>query len=123
MQAVRQGGGITLLKKTRKAPRFVESYLTGVGINLTNPKIILFFVTFLPQFVSTGDPAAPQKLLFLSAEFVVVSLPVVVAIILLADGVARVLTRSVRAQKALNWSFAAVFAGFAATILLLEGRR
>lgn len=123
VQAVRQGGGITLLKKTRKTPRLIESYLTGVGINLTNPKIILFFVTFLPQFVSTADPAAPQKLLFLSAEFVLVALPVVTVIVFLADGVARVLTRSLKAQKALNWSFAAVFAGFAATILLLEGRR
>ncbi|MBU1176080.1 MAG: LysE family translocator [Alphaproteobacteria bacterium] len=123
VQAVRQGGGLTLSKKPRKAPRLFESYLTGVGINLTNPKIILFFVTFLPQFVSTADPAAPQKLLFLSAEFVLVALPVVTVIIFLADGVARVLTRSLRAQKVLNWSFATVFAGFAATILLLEGRR
>ncbi len=123
IQAVRQGGGITLLNKTKRTPRIVESYLTGIGINLTNPKIILFFVTFLPQFVSSIDPAAPQKLLFLSGEFVVVALPVVISIIFVADWVALVLTRSKRAQKLLNWSFAAVFAGFAATILLMEGRR
>lgn len=123
VQAVRQGGGITLLKKDKGTPRLLESYLTGVGINLTNPKIILFFVTFLPQFVSSTDPYAPQKLLFLSGEFVLVALPVVVTIILLADWVAAVLTRSKRAQKLLNWSFAAVFAGFAVTILMLEGRR
>jgi threonine/homoserine/homoserine lactone efflux protein len=123
VQAVRQGGGITLLKNGRGTPRVLESYLTGIGINLTNPKIILFFVTFLPQFVSSTDPAAPQKLLFLSGEFVLVALPVVIMIIILADWVAAVLTRSKRAQKLLNWSFAAVFAGFAATILMLEGRR
>lgn len=123
VQAVREGGGITLLAKARTAPRLIESYVTGIGINLTNPKIILFFVTFLPQFVSHADPAAPQKLLFLSGEFVLVALPVVFAIIFLADWVAAVLTRSIRAQKILNWSFAGVFATFAATILLLEGRR
>ena len=123
VQAVREGGGITLLARSRTAPRLIESYVTGIGINLTNPKIILFFVTFLPQFVSHADPAAPQKLLFLSGEFMLVALPVVFAIIFLADWVAAVLTRSKRAQKILNWSFAGVFATFAATILLLEGRR
>ena len=123
VQAVRQGGGISLLAKSKRPPRLHESYLTGIGINLTNPKIILFFVTFLPQFVSQTDPAAPQKLMFLSAEFVVVALPVVFSIIFVADWIADVLTRSERAQKILNWSFAGVFATFAATILFLEGRR
>ena len=123
IQAIRQGGGLTLLKGSQKQPSLLRSYLTGIGINLTNPKVILFFVTFLPQFVSASDPSAPQKLLFLSGEFLVVSIPVVLAIILVADWIADVLTRSIRAQKLLNWSFAAVFAGFAATILLVEGRR
>lgn len=123
IQAVRQGGGMTLLAGTRRRPGLFQTYLTGVGINLTNPKIILFFVTFLPQFVSIDDPLAPQKLLFLSGEFLVVAIPVVLCIILAADWVAALLTKSLKAQKVLNWSFAAVFAGFAATLLLVEGRR
>lgn len=123
VQAVRAGGGLSLLAKAKRAPTLFQSYLTGIGINLTNPKIILFFVTFLPQFVSMDDPTAPQKLLFLSAEFVVVALPVVFSIIFVADWVAEVLTRSKRAEKLLNWSFAVVFASFALTILLVEGRR
>ncbi len=123
VQAVRHGGGITLLSKNRRSPRVLESYLTGVGINLTNPKIVLFFVTFLPQFVSGTDPYAPQKLLFLSGEFVAVALPVVIVIVLASAQLAHVLTRSERVQKLLNWSFATVFAGFAAAILLVEGRR
>jgi threonine/homoserine/homoserine lactone efflux protein len=123
VQAVRQGGGMTLLAKTKRMPRWHESYLTGVGINLTNPKVILFFVTFLPQFVSRSDPAAAEKLLFLGGEFLVVSIPVVVGIVFVANWVAAVLTQSRRMQKALNWSFAAVFAGFAVTVLFVEGRR
>jgi threonine/homoserine/homoserine lactone efflux protein len=123
VQAVRQGGGLKLGVRSKRTPRVLESYLTGLGINLTNPKIILFFVTFLPQFVSQTDPAAPLKLLFLSAEFISVALPVVIAIVLLAEKLAGALTRSQRVQRILNWGFAAVFASFAATILLLEGRR
>lgn len=123
IQAVRQGGGITLLARARRAPTVWQSYVTGVGINLTNPKVILFFVTFLPQFVSRDDLHASGKLLFLGAEFLVVSIPIVIAIVLMAEWIAGVLTRSATAQRILNWSFAAVFATFAAAILAMEGRR
>ncbi|UJQ93607.1 LysE family translocator [Mariluticola halotolerans] len=122
IQAIRQGGGITLTKKARRQPSVWQSYLTGVGINLTNPKVILFFVTFLPQFVSHDDPAAAVKLLFLGGEFILLSIPIVIAIVWGAEWVAGLLTRSVVAQRALNWSFAAVFAGFAAAILTIEAR-
>jgi threonine/homoserine/homoserine lactone efflux protein len=122
-QAIRSGGGIALAAATKRWPTLRESYLTGVGINLLNPKIVLFFVTFLPQFVDRHDPAAPAKLFFLGAEFIVVSLPVTVAMIFGAQGLIRVFTRSRWVERALNWSFAGVFTAFAATILLAEGKR
>jgi len=123
IQAIRQSGGITLLAKARKTPTLKQSYLTGIGINLTNPKVVLFFVTFLPQFVSRTDPDASGKLLFLGGEFLLLSVPIVIGIVMGAEWVANLLLRSDKAQKILNWSFAAVFATFAATILLVEGRR
>ena len=120
--AIHSGGGLTLVDKEKRHSSLLQSYLTGVGINLTNPKIILFFVTFLPQFVSSSDPNAAGKLLFLSAEFLLVSLPIIFAIVVLAEWIKNVLTRSKLAQKALNWSFAAVFAGFAAAIFAVESQ-
>lgn len=36
---------------------------TGLVVGVTNPKTIVFFVAFLPQFVDAGSPAAPQVLL------------------------------------------------------------
>ena len=65
--------------RRRSSRRFWQSYLTGVGINLLNPKVVLFFVTFLPQFVDAHDPAATGKLFFLGAEFIVISIPLMVA--------------------------------------------
>ncbi|HHS83286.1 MAG TPA: LysE family translocator [Devosia sp.] len=123
LRALRAGESLSLGQGRKKPPSLLKTYLTGLGINLTNPKIILFFLTFLPQFVSASDPDASAKLLFLSAEFILISVPVVCVIVLLAHSIAAVLINSARARKILNWSFAAVFATFAATILALESRR
>lgn len=123
IQAVRDGGGLLVARAAGRQPSLAQSYLTGLGINLTNPKVALFFVTFLPQFVSANDPDAASKLIFLGAEFVVVSLPIVIAIVLAAEWLTVTLKENRWVSRALNWSFAAVFTAFAATILLAEGRK
>lgn len=124
VQAIRSGGGILVSKiSTQRPPRLSQSFMTGLGINLTNPKVALFFVTFLPQFVSASDPAASAKLLFLGFEFIVVSIPIVIAIVLAAEWLTGALQANQWISRALNWSFAAVFIAFAATILLAEGRK
>lgn len=121
--ALRSGAGLRVTKANGRVPSFKASYLTGLGINLTNPKVALFFVTFLPQFVSPADPAASAKLVFLGLEFVIVSIPFVIATVLGARWLTETLLRSPKMQKALNWSFAAIFAGFAVTILTAEARK
>jgi threonine/homoserine/homoserine lactone efflux protein len=122
VQAVVHGGGLKLAARAPTPPSLRQSYLTGVGINLLNPKVVLFFITFLPQFVDRADPHAPQKLFVLGAEFIVVSIPLMVLTVLLAEQLTRLLTRSKWVQRALNYSFAAVFTTFAAVILSAQAR-
>ena len=121
-QAVVHGGGLKIAAKAKRLPTLKETYLTGIGINLMNPKVVLFFVTFLPQFVERGDPNAPGKLFFLGAEFIIVSIPFGVLTIFAAEQVARLLPRTKGVQRALNWSFAGVFTTFAAVILTAQAR-
>jgi threonine/homoserine/homoserine lactone efflux protein len=56
----------------------VKVIVSGVLINILNPKLTLFFFAFLPQFVSTGEPHATLRMLELSAVFMVVTLAVFV---------------------------------------------
>lgn len=121
-QAVTQGGGLKLAEAARRPPTVWQSYLTGVGINLLNPKVVLFFMTFLPQFVSAADPAASHKLFFLGAEFILVSIPSGVLTVLAADWLIAAFRRTKWVERALNWSFAGIFTAFAATILTAGAR-
>ncbi|MGC4024344.1 MAG: LysE family translocator [Mesorhizobium sp.] len=108
---------------TPRAPRaFYKNWATGVGINLMNPKIILFFMTFLPQFVSAHDPHAPGKLFFLGMMFIVLSLPVTIPIVIAADKFAALLRKSPRVTRIVDYLFAGVFSAFALKILTAQAK-
>jgi threonine/homoserine/homoserine lactone efflux protein len=117
MQAVRNGSALTL--PDRPAPRtgLAATWASGLAINLLNPKIILFFMTFLPQFVRAGDPHAAAQLVFLGLLFIAIALLITVPMILAADRVAATLRARPRIGRAMDWVFASVFMAFAAHLL------
>jgi threonine/homoserine/homoserine lactone efflux protein len=99
-----------------------KAYMKGLTINLLNPKIILFFVTFLPQFVSPTDPHASGKLMFLGLFFLVIAIPMVIPMILGAERISGFLKRSKRATRVFDWVFAGVMGGFALKLLATQAR-
>ena len=101
---------------------FWRTFALGVGSNLTNPKVVLFYVTFLPQFIDAHDPHAAGKLLFLGSYFVVFTSPLALLLILGAEGLLRRLQRNPRVLRAIDWVFAGVFGAFAARILTAHAR-
>ena len=121
-QAITKGGGLRLAAAGKKQPTYWQSYLNGVGINLLNPKVVLFFVTFLPQFVNAGDPAAPQQLFFLGGEFIAISIPLMVLTVYFAHWIADAFRKTKWVERTINYSFAAIFTAFAATILTAQAR-
>ncbi|HZH09241.1 MAG TPA: LysE family translocator [Microvirga sp.] len=120
--AVRNGSALSLKEEGRIEISFWKTFFMGVGINLTNPKIVLFFVTFLPQFVDSADPHAADKLLFLGLYFVAFTAPMGAALILGAEKVIVLLRNHPKVMRAIDYSFAGLFGAFAVKILTTASR-
>ncbi len=120
--ALRQGSALSLMGAEKATFSFWKTYLLGVGVNLTNPKVVLFFITFLPVFVAGDDPYASGKLLFLGIYFVLFSIPLAVLMILGAERLVGLLKAQPKVMRAIDYLFAGIFGAFAASILSTQGK-
>jgi threonine/homoserine/homoserine lactone efflux protein len=70
------------------APRSdLRTIVSAVAVNLLNPKLTIFFLAFLPQFIASGEPHVTTRMLELSAVFMVVTFAIFVVYGLLAASV------------------------------------
>ena len=122
IDAIRHGSSLSLDKGAARPEPLRAVFLKGLFVNLLNPKVIIFFVTFLPQFVSASDPHAPGKMLFLGLTFMVINVPVCGGIILASSRIANLLKRSSRAARLVDWLFASVLGAFAVKLLLTHSK-
>jgi threonine/homoserine/homoserine lactone efflux protein len=122
VDAIRHGSALNVRREAGTQVSVWRTFVLGVGVNLTNPKVVLFFVTFLPQFVSAGDPYAAQKLVFFGLYFVLFNLPLCALMVLGADRVLALLKRRPRVMRAIDYAFAGIFGAFAVKILAMPGR-
>ena len=98
-------------------------YRRGIIMNVTNPKVSIFFLAFLPQFASPENgPIAPQIFL-LGGIFIVVALVIFSAIALLAGVLGRWLHSSPRVQVYLNRIAGTVFGTLALKLATARAER
>lgn len=117
VQAIRHGTALNLEEtKVVRAP-LAAIFGQALTTNMLNPKVVLFFVTFLPQFISMSDPDAAGKLLFLGFYFVVLSIPIGIALVLGASAFQRAMKSSPKAMRAFDWAFAGIMGTFAIKLL------
>lgn len=113
VRALRQGPARAEMTPARAAFR------QGLIVNLTNPKVILFVLAFLPQFV---DPARPVLAQFLTLGAVLALGGFVIngAVGMAAGGVGRRLAQSAGFARALGFVSAGVFTALALRLALQQ---
>ena len=92
----------------------------GVVMNLTNPKVLIFFLAFLPQFADPARGSMALQLLVLGGVFVLAAFPVFAAVACFSGVFGQVLMGSARAQWWLNRLTGVVFLGLAVRLATVE---
>jgi threonine/homoserine/homoserine lactone efflux protein len=116
---IREKGALSV--ETEAAPQSVRQVLvSGILINILNPKLSIFFFAFLPQFVPTNSPDALPLMLELSGIFMVTTFVIFAIYGVFAAAVRR---HVIRRPKVLTWmrrTFAAAFVGLGIKLALTD---
>ena len=95
-------------------------YTRGVIMNITNPKVAIFFLAFLPQFADPARGSITVQMLFLGGLFIVSSLIVFAAVAWLAGYIGEWLQRSDGVQVVMNRIARMVFVVLALRLAVSE---
>lgn len=93
---------------------------TAFAMNILNPKLSIFFLAFLPQFVKPEAASPLLQLLGLSSIFMAMTFAVFVVYGVLAHGFRTAVTRSPTVQAWMRRSFSAAFAALGLRLALAD---
>lgn len=112
--------GATEIEGEKSTLTHAQLFRRGIIMNITNPKVTIFFLAFLPQFSNPAWGPISIQMLILGAFFILASILVFGAIALAAGTLGDWLKRSGKAQKIMNRVAGIVFLALAAKLLLSE---
>jgi threonine/homoserine/homoserine lactone efflux protein len=104
------------LSNTSAAGLIVKAVL----LNILNPKLTIFFLAFLPQFVAPSAGQPLLQLLLLSTVFMAMTFAVFVVYGFVAHAFRKLVIQSRRVQRWLRYTFAAAFAALGARLAVSD---
>jgi len=113
---LRQTGALQVRPQAPRSPARLIGH--GIALNLMNPKLPLFFLAFLPQFIPADDPAPGATMTELGLVFVGLTFAVFTVYALLAGGLRAHVVENKRAMTWIRRVFAASFAGLGLRLAL-----
>lgn len=97
----------------------LKMFTRGLWVNLLNPKAIVFFLAFTPQFIRLDQPALPQYLVFVTTIVIVDVLVMWLFFAATAKSFSR-FTATERGQRILNLVFGTLFIFVAALLVFIH---
>ncbi len=116
---LREGGALQVSERTETVPA-TKIILNGFLLNILNPKLSLFFLAFLPQFVPATAVNATGTMLILAATFMVLTFIVFVGYGAFASATRRYVISSPRVLTWLRRGFAGAFGALGVRLALAE---
>ena len=105
-------------KNTKAKASALQMYSRGIIMNVSNPKVTIFFLAFLPQFINNNlNISISMQILQLGALFMLSTLIVFGGIAVFSGFVGRKLQQSAMAQVIINKAAALIFVGLAIKLI------
>lgn len=95
-------------------------YRRGIIMNVTNPKVSIFFLAFLPQFADPELGPISLQLVVLGGIFILATILVFGSVALIGGTLGDWLNRSERSQRIMNWVAGSVFIGLALKLVTVD---
>ncbi|MBL1213230.1 MAG: LysE family translocator [Ignavibacteriae bacterium] len=110
------------VEQNQETPELKSAHLyrTGIIMNVTNPKVSIFFLAFLPQFTKVNNGAMPVQIILLGAIFILCTFFVFSIISQISGAIGKVLYKSDKLSGVLNKVAGTVFAALAVKLIFTQ---
>lgn len=119
-QAFRSKSGGSDVPDSFESPGVVRLYGRGIIMNITNPKVSIFFLAFLPQFTNPAAGAVWIQIMLLGGLFIIATVFIFGGIAILSGTISQWFNRSPRVRTVLNRIAGTVFISLAIKLAFAE---